>query len=448
MDKTTRIMAVDSSELSRTLISRILRNEMADVEVVACATAEEALDQLSRQRFDLITTALALPDMDGLDFSRRVRKTATHRYTPVIVVSGDADSRLLREGFAAGVTDYFDKSQGYEALVEFIKEFTQRHCGMVGRVLYVEDSRTAAAISRQIMEKHGLQVIHTVTAEEALALLGQDEREKRPAQEFDIVITDFFLKGSMTGGDLLHAIRTRLHLSHQEMPVLMITANNTDAAQIEAFHAGANDFVCKPLVEEIFMARIRSLLLIKQQFNALRNQAEEMRRLAVTDSLTGVRTKRYLLEQGEKFLAEPRNRPVWTLLMDIDRFKQINDSLGHITGDHVLAALGGLLKQFFHKDTMVVRFGGEEFAVLLSCGSVREMCEVAEALRAKVEQLRPAGVDVTISIGMACSADHPNSDLTKLLVLADQALYDAKRGGRNRVCLYSSTGVLPALCEG
>lgn len=448
MEKTSRILAVDGSELSRTIISRILRNAIEGIEVITCATAEEALQLLSRQKFDLITTALVLPDMDGLDLSRRIRRSDNHRYTPVIVVSGDADSRLLREGFAAGVTDYFDKSQGYEALVEFIRDFMQRHCGLVGRILYVEDSRTAAAVNRQIMEKHGLQVTHTTTAEQALGLLENCKHEKRVSQEFDIVITDFFLKGKMTGGDLLHAIRTRLHMSQQEMPVLMITANNSDAAQIEAFHAGANDFVTKPIVEEIFMARIRSLLLIKQQYNALRNQAEEMCRLAVTDSLTGVRSKRYLLDHGEKFISDPRRQPAWAMLMDIDRFKQINDNLGHITGDHVLAALGSLLKRFFQNDAMVVRFGGEEFAVLLQNYSLEQVSAMAEALRVQVEHLHPANIDITISIGIASTGDGPGMDLTRLLVAADQALYVAKRSGRNRVCVYTNAGVVPVPATG
>ncbi len=270
MDNKTRIMTVDGSELSRTIISRVLQNKLEGTDVVTCSTAEEALRLLEQGKFDLITTALVLPDMDGLKFSRRVRKSGIHCHTPVIVVSGDTGSSVQREGFAAGVTDYFDKSLGYEVLAEFLKDLLQRHRGTVGRVLYVEDSRTAAAINLQVMEKHGLQVTHTTTAEEALGLLEKGAQDKRASREFDIVITDFLLKGSMTGGDLVQAIRARLHFSHQEMPVLMITANATDFAQIEAFYSGANDFVSKPIVEEILLARIRSLLLIKQQFNALR----------------------------------------------------------------------------------------------------------------------------------------------------------------------------------
>ncbi len=443
MKKTTSIMVVDGSEVSRTIITRILRNEMENATITTCGSGQEALSFLSGGgKFDLITTALMLPDMDGLDLTRSIRKTSSHHYTPIIVVSGDADSRLLREGFDAGVTDYFDKSLGYQSFVDFIKSVSRRNSGLVGRILYVEDSRTAAIITCNIMEKHGLKITHTTSAEQALEIIRQSlDKEVPEEQVIDIVMTDFYLKGKLTGGDLLHAIRTRLHLSQQEMPVLVVTVTDNDERQAEVFHAGANDFVTKPIVEEVLIARIRSLLLIKQQFNALRFQAEEMRRIASTDSLTGVRSKRYLLDHGEAFIRAPENQPVWAILMDIDHFKKINDSLGHITGDHVLAALGDLLNQSFPKNSMIVRFGGEEFAVILPNLTTREISAKAEVLRRKIEILKPMNVLTTVSIGMASTADHPKADLTRLLSYADKALYAAKQRGRNRVCIYASDGV-------
>lgn len=438
----TGIMVVDGSEVSRTIISRILHAEMDNTQITTCGSGEQALARLKTGRFDLITTALMLPDMDGLDLARAIRQSETHHYTPIIVVSGDADTRLLREGFNAGVTDYFDKSLGYQAFLEFIKTFTRRNSGLVGRILYVEDSRTAAMVACHIMEKHGLKVTHTSSAEQALELLEQTGPGSGKEDEaFDIVITDFYLKGKLTGGDLLHAIRTRLHYSQQEMPVLVVTVADNDERQAEVFHAGANDFVTKPIIEEILIARIRSLLLIKQQFNALKHQAEEMHRIAATDSLTGVRSRRYMLDHGEALVSGEENHPVCAMLMDIDHFKQINDNMGHVTGDHVLAALGELLNQSFGDSSMVVRFGGEEFAVILPRCDAREAESRAEALRRKVEGLRPANVPVTLSIGIACTLDHPDTGLNRLLGLADKALYAAKEAGRNRVRVHTRSGV-------
>ncbi len=441
----TRIMVVDGSTVSRAILSRILRQEIEGAEVVECKTGAEALDRLESEPFDLVTTALLLPDMDGLDLSRKLRKSRRHHYTPVVVVSGDADARLLREGFKAGVTDYFDKSQGYKAFGGFIKSFITRHSGLVGRILFVEDSRTAAAVTCDILENHGLQVDHYTSAEAALEALENLDSQLRDSSDrggYDLVITDFYLKGSMTGGDLLHAVRAKMHYSQQELPLLVITGTDDYQTQVEVFHAGANDFVAKPIVEEILIARVRALLLIKHQYDALKQQAETMRWLAATDSLTGVRSKRYLLDHGEDFIRDPANQPVCAMVIDIDHFKQINDSLGHITGDHVLADLGELLDTEF-RDAMVVRFGGEEFCLLVPATPAEEMLERAEALRRRVAGLRPAGVDITVSIGLASSAD-AGGGLTQLISRADEALYAAKDAGRNRIHVHLGDEILPS----
>jgi two-component system cell cycle response regulator len=396
---------------------------------------QEACAWLERSHFDLITTALMLPDKDGLELIRYVRASSHHHYTPTIVVSGDADSRLLREGFAAGVTDYFDKSLGYRAFAGFIKDFMQRNSGMVGRILYVEDSQLAATVLARLMERHGLQIVHITHAEEALQLLRETAPGgPREAESFDIVITDFFLQGHMTGGDLLHAIRAKFHYSSQEMPVLVLTGAESDEKQVEVFHAGANDFVAKPIIEEVLMARIRSLLLIKQQFSALKRQTEALQNLAITDSLTRVFNRRYLLDHGDRFLANRNNHPVAALLLDIDHFKKINDNLGHITGDRVLKAIGGVLLDRLPEEAMAVRFGGEEFALLVPRCNTTQARECAEDLRSQIESSQPDGVNVTVSMGLATNENHPHMTLTQLLGHADKLLYTAKAEGRNKVC--------------
>jgi two-component system cell cycle response regulator len=433
--KPNRILVVDGYEVARTILVRILNEEMPDTEIITTASVQEACAWLERSHFDLITTALMLPDKDGLELSRYVRASNHHHYTPTIVVSGDADIRLLREGFAAGVTDYFDKSLGYRAFADFIKDFMQRNSGLVGRILYVEDSLLTATVLMRLMERHGLQVIHTTHAEDALQLL-HDTAEDGPRQDeaFDIVVTDFFLQGHLTGGDLLHAIRAKFHYSQQEMPVLMLTGSESDEKQVEVFHAGANDFVAKPIVEEVLMARIRSLLLIKQQFVALKRQTEDTHRLAITDSLTRLNNRRYLLDHGENFLANRNNQPVAALLLDVDHFKRINDHLGHIAGDRVLEALGQLLLERIPQHAMAVRYGGEEFALLLPRCHINDAQQRAEELRREIQALKPRDIAITVSIGLATSQQNPSITLTQLINHADTALYAAKAQGRNKVC--------------
>ena len=441
-EKITRILVVDGSTVSRQILSRILRDEMTNIEVESCKTGKAAIQKMQDNVYDLITTALLLPDMDGLALCRKIRNsnTSSHQYTPVIVVSGDADERLLQEGFKAGVTDYFDKSEGYKAFGGFIKSFLQRNASLLGHILFIEDSKTAAAVICKILEKHGLKVTHTDSAEIAMGMLEVQHNNEDIPDPFDLVITDFYLKGDLTGGDLLYAIRARFHYSQQELPVLVITGNDDQKTQVEVFHAGGNDFVTKPILEEVIMARIRLLLLIRHQFEALTLQAENMRWIAATDSLTGVRSKRYLVDNGEDYIQNSANQPVWAMLIDIDFFKKINDSLGHITGDHVLAELGTKFNQTFPSD-MVVRFGGEEFSVLMINMTHDEALQKAETLRQEVAELKPANVELTISVGLASMQDHPNSNLTQILALADKALYHSKETGRNRVSYITSEGI-------
>ncbi len=434
-ETTSRIMIVDRSEVARSIISHILQKEMDDAYIVTCGSAEEALEFLHREKFDLITTSLLLPGLDGLDLCHEIRKSDKQHLTPVIIVSSDADTRLLREGFSAGVTDYFNKSLGYKKLVEFIKDVSQRHAGLVGRILYVEDSLSTAQTTQTMMEKHGLFITQVTSAEEALKLLKKARAHPDEVGEdeiFDIVFTDFFLEGQMTGGDLLYAVRTQLHYSRQEMPVLVITIPDNEKSQAEIFHAGANDFVTKPVMEEVLIARLKSLLLVKHQYNVLQRYSKEVYNLSITDSLTGVRNKRYLLEEGPTFIANHDHTCL--MMIDIDHFEVINDVRGHLVGDRVLHSVGQHFREYFEHKGVITRFVGKKFSALLNL-PLDECKQVAEDLRVNMEHLQPAELDVTISIGIASTEGTHPPELSKLIAEADTALHTAQIQGYNRTCV-------------
>lgn len=435
----SRILVVDSSAVSREIVTRILLDVIEGTIITTCNSGAEALEALSENHYSLVTTSLLLSDMDGMDLCRRLRDSYEHQHTPVVVISGDADERLQQEGFSAGVTDFFDKSQGYPAFGPFIKRFYQRNNGQVGRILYIEDSKTAATMTMRMMERHGLDITHVLSAEEGLRLMQQ--MHDSDSHDFDMVVTDLYLEGEMTGRDLLHILRGRFHFSSQALPVLMITGNDDLKTQVEAFHAGANDFVHKPLIEEVLMARIRSLLMIKHQYDALECLSENMQEVASTDTLTGVKNRHYMREHGEKMFQAAGRKHFWVMIIDIDHLRQINDEQGPMVGDHVLAVMGTLLRRFFG-DAMVVRFGGEEFAVMLSESDRAEVVRRAEALRTATEELRPEGIKVTVSIGLAGIDEHPGNDLNGLIGVADKALLVAKENGRNQVCVTQSCGTI------
>jgi CheY-like chemotaxis protein len=137
-------MVVDGSKVVRKLIEQLLRADLPGVEVLSCATADEAKHQLETGAVDLITTALRLPDMDGMELARYVREHAPQAYIPIVIVSGDVNERLINRELTEHVTDYFDKSLGFNALSAFIRGYVCPQDQVVGDVLYVEDSRVVA----------------------------------------------------------------------------------------------------------------------------------------------------------------------------------------------------------------------------------------------------------------------------------------------------------------
>jgi CheY-like chemotaxis protein len=249
------VMVVDGSRVVRRLLEGLLRKELPAVTVIACETGAEAKARLNEGVVDFVTTALQLPDMDGLDLARYIREHAPQAYIPIVVVSGEVNDRLLNRGFTEDVTDYFDKSLGMEALAAFIRGYVLPEEQVTGDVLYVEDSRVVALATRRMLEKHGLVVHHVVSAEDALEFL-KTAREEGRAPGADVVLTDVYLKGGLTGKDLLQSVRGEFRYSRGQLPVLVMTADDNPTNQAALISAGANDLVQKPIEERLLITKL------------------------------------------------------------------------------------------------------------------------------------------------------------------------------------------------
>jgi CheY-like chemotaxis protein len=261
-----RVLVVDGSRVVRQLITRVLRTELAGVEVVDCGTGAEARNLLGEGLFDFITIALRLPDMDGLELARFVRESATQAYVPVVVVSGDVDDRLHRRALGEDVTDYFDKALGFQALAEFIRGYVAPSGAASGEVLYVEDSRVVALATRRMLEKIGLTVHHVISVEDALAMLETARVQGQVGA--DVVLTDVSLKGELTGGDLLDRIRGEFGYGKGRLPVLVMTGDENPANQAALIRAGANDLVEKPVEERLLVTKLLFQLRVAQHLRA------------------------------------------------------------------------------------------------------------------------------------------------------------------------------------
>jgi CheY-like chemotaxis protein len=249
-----RIMVVDGSKVVRKMIESLLLKDVPGATVLTCASGKEAKQRLQEGAVDLVTTSLRLDDIDGVELAKYIREHTPGAYIPIIVVSGDANTRVMDRSLS-DITDYFDKSLGMEALSAFISGYVNPVSGAVGKVLYVEDSRVVALATRRMLEKHGLTVNHVMSVEEALEIL--DTAKLQGQLGADIVLTDVYLKGGLTGKELLEHVRGEpMNLNKGQLPILVMTGDDNLVNQTALLRAGANDLVQKPIEERILITKL------------------------------------------------------------------------------------------------------------------------------------------------------------------------------------------------
>jgi two-component system, cell cycle response regulator len=309
-------------------------------------------------------------------------------------------------------------------------------------VLIADDDPITLICLEKLLEAPHRQLIIARDGREALALA----LEKRP----QLLVTDWHMPG-LNGIDLCKILRKTSVTQHTY--IIVLTGKESDDELVKAFDAGADDYVTKPFTPKVLQARISSgeRLLRSQQTIALDRETikryaaklaasnRKLQNMAMTDFLTGLPNRRSALQRLKNLVAEVQryNEPLSCLMIDIDHFKNINDNHGHDRGDQVLRLIARLLEDKARSYDMVSRWGGEEFLVISARSGVTDTLHLAERLRKAVAALDIALTEglrlrVTISIGVATwnPACHNAGELIKK---ADEALYQAKANGRNRV---------------
>jgi diguanylate cyclase (GGDEF)-like protein len=290
-------------------------------------------------------------------------------------------------------------------------------------LLIVDDDLSTIRMLNEVVRGMG-EVFFATDGPTALRLA----REQRP----DIVLLDFEMPG-MDGFDVCSALKA--DPATADAAIFFVTAHTDVEIEMKAFALGAADFIHKPISSPIVRARASYHLVMKAQEN-------ELKRLATTDQLTGLSNRRAFddILEREWRSARRTGSPLGIIMVDVDHFKDYNDSYGHPAGDECLKAVAGLLRTATSRPTdSVARYGGEEFAVLLPETSADGACHVAErlcdALRtAEIGQPRsPSNLGVTASFGVAALVPDGVAAASTLVAAADEALYEAKDTGRNRV---------------
>jgi diguanylate cyclase (GGDEF)-like protein len=265
-----------------------------------------------------------------------------------------------------------------------------------------------------------------------MATGGQQALQVAAQQLPDLILLDLEL-GDLHGFEVCQ--RLKADPLTAGIPVIFVTAQSGEAAETRGLEVGAVDFITKPINPAIVRARVSAHLTIKRQ-------ADLLRRLAFIDGLTGLYNRRALDERIDTELrhAMRKEQPLALLLIDVDFFKRYNDHYGHLLGDEALRQVALVLRDGMLRPVdLAARYGGEEFACLLPETPLDGALAVAERLRAAIAQLQlphaasETGPFLSISIGVAAKQGRPAAAPAELIALADAALYEAKRAGRNRV---------------
>lgn len=253
-----------------------------------------------------------------------------------------------------------------------------------------------------------------------------------------VVILDW-ITPTRAGLRVLRAVRERL--SH--VSCVFVSENSSTEAIIEALDSGADDYIVKPFVPLELLARIRTQLRIRDLHEQLLFANEKLKELVDTDDLTGLYNMRSLyqrldfeMERGRRF-----HRDVCVVMMDMDYFKTVNDGHDHLFGSYVLSEVGQIIRNNTRNIDIPARYGGDEFLVVLTETNHEGAIHFCERLRDSIERTTfvsgEDSIQLTASLGFAITIPGENISAKELVRRADHALYDAKRGGRNRVCFYS-----------
>ena len=257
MEPRRKILLVDDSKTFQSLFKAALGDR--DCELLLCNDGRQALDLIDSQYVDFICASFYLPDMEGIELCCRVRELTRCASKPFVLLTSVDNAADLVKALPAGVTDVFHRND-VQQLLAFIKRFPSSNTRLNGRVLYVEDNRSQRALLKTVLEQRGLSVDTFASADDAW--------QHFQKQDYDLVLTDIVLDGTMSGLSLVNHIR-RQPGDKGDTPIIAVTAFDDKARRIELFNLGVTDYILKPVAEEEMFVRIGGLLEMRQLRQAL-----------------------------------------------------------------------------------------------------------------------------------------------------------------------------------
>ena len=447
-----RILVVDDIEANVRLLQAKLEAEY--YEVLTAPDGPTALALAAAEKPDIVLLDVMMPGMDGFAACRRLKDDAETRHIPVVLLTA-LDGRADRvAGLEAGADDFltkpiddvllFARVRSLTRLKSVIDELREREAsgrrmgviagvasrlgGACGRILVVDDhERQAQRVCAELSIEH--RPVSETTPENALIAA------RGPV---DLIIVNAAAKAF---DGLRFAAQIRSDEVTRSLPILAIVDFDERARLVKALEIGVNDVLPRPIDPQEPAARVKTQIRRKRYTDYLRDNLDQSLELAVTDQLTGLHNRRYMESQLDALVRRAvvgGGDPVALLVIDIDHFKKVNDGFGHAVGDEVLREFAVRLASNVRAMDLPVRFGGEEFVVVMPETELEHAHRIAERIRLHVagSPFRVMGgeelLTVTISIGVAASLRGDDAP-AKLIRRADEAMYEAKARGRNRV---------------
>lgn len=304
-------------------------------------------------------------------------------------------------------------------------------------ILIAEDDRPTRILLQSLLTKWRYKVTAVEDGEEALRILSEPGHPH-------LVILDWMMPG-LEAPEIVRKLREKENKNPHY--IIMMTAVDNENAVIQALAAGADDFIRKPLHSQELRARVavgRRVKCLQQalmdKIKKLEEATETISRQAKTDELTGLHNRRSFNEIKMLALsaAQRHKHPLSLINIDLDHFKTINDTLGHCAGDLVLKEFATLLQTMVRGEDIAVRWGGEEFMILLPHADSNAAAALAERIRATFEQSMSSAAPLTVTASFGVAQWQEGEDEEALIRRADAALYQAKHAGRN--CVVTATG--------
>ncbi|MDQ7042756.1 MAG: diguanylate cyclase [Sulfurimonas sp.] len=404
-----KILIVDDTRLNTSLQTSIENSHTSNVTLVK--DLEEKIE-------DLLSYDLCIIRLD--DKTDELIKELTHNDKFVILMT-QYDNKETREKILSYHTsDYVITNS--RASVEFVCKIVNRLASNADKtILLVDDSKLVLTQISILLSLQNLKCVQCSNGEEAWQYINNTNSKK-----IDLIITDYEMP-KMNGYDLVKNIRTKY--TFEELPVLVVSGSDNTYMISRFLKVGANDYIPKPSINEEFIGRINNSLLIAGMFTKIKN-------MAMTDQLTGLHNRLYFYEAGVKIMHNITRAGQKSALamIDIDNFKSVNDTYGHEAGDKALIHVAHTMKKALRRSDVLVRFGGEEFVILLpNCShdqALKVMQKVCDLVASSPVYIgNDINLNITISIGVTSAVD----DVDRMLETADKYMYEAKQTGKNRV---------------